>query len=62
MKVFVNGYTFSMFGTDRIYTEYSVPDFLKTDTDIYAYMQMVFEKLGYQKYMFSVKRWEEEDD
>lgn len=38
MKIFVNGYAFSFLGTDRIYTEYDVPNFLETDTDIYAYM------------------------
>lgn len=59
MKIFINGYTFSTLGTDRIYTEYDVPDYLNSDTSIYAYMQMVFEKLGYQKYMFTVTKMED---
>lgn len=38
MKVFINGYTFSTLGTDRIYTEYDVPDYLNSNANIYAYM------------------------
>lgn len=62
MKVRINGYTFENNTPNRILFNYNVPDWLKNDAEIYAYLQMSFEKSGWMKYLFTFNRVEEEEN
>lgn len=62
MKVKINGYTFVNNIPSRILFNYNVPNWLKNDAEIYAYLQMSFEKSGWMKYLFTFNRIEEEEN
>ena len=60
MKVLLNGYAFEKGTPTHIKTEYYVPDYLTSDTAIYAYLQMAFEKSGWVNFLFTFSHEEEE--
>lgn len=62
MKVRINGYVFENDIPNRILLNYDVPNWLKNDTEIYAYLQMSFEKSGWVKYLFTFTRVKEEEN
>ena len=61
MNIYIRGYAFEQNYPVHISTEYHIPDFLKNDMEIYAYLQMVFEKTGWIKYLFTFDHLDEEE-
>ena len=56
MQLYLNGFAFENNEPIRICMNYSIPDYLITNADIYAYLQASFQKSGWENFLFTFSK------